>query len=153
MSQQSWDNTTVKVDPELPESRSLNWQKWIGVVACGLLIISCFMHWAYYSDIQKHFSGFDSKVMFRGKMQHYYGRPGILLCFFAVSCLIFHLLPKVWAKRANLLFAGLCMAYAIRTYFMFSAAYSGYIPQKETGLWLMLIAAVVNLMMVIGGKV
>ncbi len=125
----------------------MNWQKWVGVAACTVLIISCFTHWAYYPDIQKYFTGFDTKVFFRGKMQNYYGRPGILLNFFATLCLVLHLLPKLWAKRANLLLTALCAAYAIKSYFMFSAAYTGFIPVVDAGLWLMLGSAIVNLMM------
>ena len=111
------------------------------------------MHWAYYPDIQKYFTGFDTKVFFRGKMQNYYGRPGILLSFFATLCLLFHLLPKIWAKRANLILAALCVAYAIKTYFMISSAYTGFVPVVQAGLWLMLGAAIVNLIMAMVAKV
>ena len=130
----------------------MNWQKWVGAAACVVLIISCFMHWAYYPDIQKHFTGFDTKVFFRGKMVNYYGRPGILLSLFAGLGFAFHLIPKIWAKRANLLFAALCVAYAIKSYFMFSAAYTGFVPVLETGIWLMLGAAIVNLVMAMMAK-
>jgi hypothetical protein len=111
------------------------------------------MHWAYYPDIQKHFTGFDTKVFFRGKMVNYYGRPGILLSLFAGLGIAFHLIPKIWAKRANLLFAALCVAYAIKSYFMFSAAYSGFVPQLEAGIWVMLGATVVHMAIAIVGKV
>ena len=130
-----------------------NWQKWLGVAACIGIISSCFMHWAYYPDVAKHFTGFDSQVPFKGSMVNYYGRPGFLLCFFAGFCLLFHLLPKIWAKRANLLFAGLCMAFAIKSYFTFTSAYVGIVPEKEAGIFLLVISSVANLIAVILFKV
>lgn len=113
------------------------------------------MHWAYYPDIQRHFTGFNTWTFIpqKGIWGHYYGRPGKLLVPFATLCLAFHLIPKMWAKRANLLIAALCLAYAIKSYFMFSAAYTGYIPQKEAGLWVMMGATVVNLIVAAIGKV
>jgi len=145
----------LKDDLASAGSQDMNWQKWVGAAACVILIVSCFIHWAYYPDIQKHFTGFDSKVYLpsKGRIVNYYGRPGILLTFFATLCLTFHLIPKIWAKRANLLIAALCVAYAIKSYFMYSAAYTGYIPQKEAGLWIMLAATAINLIVAAIGKV
>lgn len=131
----------------------MNWQKWVGAAACGILIVSCVMHWAYYPDIQKHFTGFDTKVLYKGREVNYYGRPGILLSILAILCGSFHLLNKLWAKRINLFFAALCAAYAIKSFLMFSASYTGYEPQREAGIWLMLLTAIMNLAMAVSGKV
>ena len=130
-----------------------NWQKWAGIAACLLIIAACFMHWTYYPDIQKHFTGFDTKVPFRGQVRNYYGRPGMLLVPFATICLVLHLAPRMWAKWMNLVFAALCAAYAISRFFMFTNGYSNVLPEKEAGLWLMVAGATVNLGMAIGAKV
>jgi len=122
-----------------------NWQKWLGTAACIGIIASCFMHWAYYPDIQKYFTGFDTKVLYHGRMMNYYGRPGLVLCFFAALCLLFHLLPKLWAKRANLIVAALCLAFAIKSYFTFTSAYSGIIPEKAIGIFMLLLASIANI--------
>ncbi|MES2777868.1 MAG: hypothetical protein V4722_27050 [Bacteroidota bacterium] len=126
-----------------------NWQKWLGVAACIAIIASCFMHWAFYPDVAKSFTGFDSLVPFKGKMIHYYGRPGYILCFFAGICLLFHLLPKVWAKRINLLFGALCMAFALKSYFTFTSAYVGNIPVKEAGIFLLMIGSILNVVAIV----
>lgn len=132
-----------------------NWQKWAGVIACLLLIAACFMHWAYYPDIQRHFTGFNTWTFIPQKniWGHYYGRPGVFLIPFACICLILHLVPKMWAKWMNLVFAALCAAYALSRFFMFTNGYSNVQPEKEIGLWLMVAGATVNLGMAIGAKV
>jgi hypothetical protein len=131
----------------------MNWQKWVGAAACILLIAACFMPWTYYPDLQKHFTGFDTKVLFRGQMRHYYGRPGNLLVPLAVLCLLFHLVPKLWAKWTNLVLAALCAAYALSRYLMFTSGYNGLQPQQEIGLWLVLLSAATNLGMAVVARV
>ena len=86
----------------------------VGLAACVLLVVSCFLPWAYYADVhipteaQKAFTGFVT-------YQNQYGRPGKLLTLIAVVSFAFMLLPKIWAKRANLFIAALGVGYAIKT--------------------------------------
>jgi len=129
-----------------------NLQKWLGVVACIGVIVSCFMPWAYYPDLGKHFTGFDTQVLYKGNMIHYYGRPGFILSFLAGFCLLFHLVPKIWAKRANLIFGALCMAFAIKSYFTFTSAYAGNVPVKNFGIYVMSFGALVNILCIIFSK-
>ncbi len=130
-----------------------DWQKWLGAAACIGIIAACFMHWAYYPDLGKSFTGFDSLVNYKGRMINYYGRPGFMLCFFAALGLLCHLLPKVWAKRANLVFGCLGMAFALKSFFTYTSAYVGNIPQKELGIFLLLGCSLLNLVCIILVKV
>ena len=115
---------------------------WLGITACLVLIISCFLPWGYYADSQivneadRVFTGFYS-------YKQYYGRPGLIFSFFAVLILVFMLLPKVWAKRVNLFMAAFMLAYAIRTFIVFGSCYNNYCPHKMFGLYLMLASTVV----------
>jgi hypothetical protein len=129
-----------------------NWQKWVGATASLLVIVSCFMHWAYYPDVQKYFTGFDTKVLYKGKMVNYYGSPGKILCLFAGLSFIFHLLPKIWAKKANLIFGALCLAFAIKSYFTYTSAYVGIVPIKAIGIYLLLIGSVLNIVAIVVEK-
>lgn len=104
---------------------------WLGIAACLVLIISCFLPWTVHADINQTFTGFYS-------YQNKYGRPGKFLTFFALITLVFMLLPKVWAKRANLFICAFTIAYAIKTFTLFSSCYNNYCPQKLFGLYLML---------------
>lgn len=113
-------------------------QRIAGIIACILIIVSCLMHWAWYPDIKEFFTGFYSK-------QNYYGRPGVLLSFFAVTGMLFYLLKKAWSDRLNLIFSALCTAYAITSFLRFSSSYDGFMPEKQTGIYVMLLAAIVHM--------
>jgi len=104
---------------------------WLGITACLVLITSCFLPWTFHADINQAFTGFYS-------YQNKYGRPGKFLSIFAVFVLVFMLLPKVWAKRANLFICAFTIAYGIKTFTLFSSCYNNYCPQKLFGLYLML---------------
>lgn len=119
----------------------MKYSQWIGVLAAVVLIVSCFLNWAYYPDLDKHFNGFFSE-------QNRYGKPGKVFVVLAVISIVFFLLPKVWAKRWNLLVGALIAAYAIRSFIIFSACYNVYCPKKEAGLWAMLISALLMLVMI-----
>lgn len=125
-----------------------SYSKWIAISASLLLIISCFMPWAYYPDIDKVFTGFFSE-------KNLYGKPGKWLTVMAVISLLCHLLPQVFFKRVNLLLMALNLAYAIKTYIVFAACYHGYCPEKRVGIFLMLITSILLMLTAVfpSGKV
>ena len=55
------------------------------------------------------------------------------------------ILPRVWAKRANLFICALTLAYAIKTFILFSSCYNNYCPEKLFGLYLMVICTAIML--------
>ena len=112
-----------------------SYSKWIAVSGSVLLILACFLPWAYYPDLDKVFTGFFSE-------KNIYGKPGKWLTVMAVFSLLCHFLPQVFFKRLNLLLMALNLAYAIKSYIIYAACYHGYCPQKRTGLYLMLFASV-----------
>jgi hypothetical protein len=114
----------------------MKYSKWIGVAACILLIVACFLPWAWYPDLQKSFTGFFSE---EGR----YGHPGKLLVFFSVVSLVLFLVPRVWAQRFNLLCGTLSLAFGIRCYFVFTSCYLGTCPDKKPGIYLVVIASLV----------
>ena len=117
---------------------------WLGIIACITLIISCFLPWVYYADphiineSERTFTGFYS-------FNNEYGKPGKFLVFFGAITLTFMLLPKVWAKRANLFICALTVAYAIKTFILFGSCYNNYCPQKLFSLYLMVGCTVIML--------
>lgn len=111
---------------------------WLGIAACLGLMISCFLPWTFHADINQSFTGFYSNL-------NKYGKPGKLLTFFGVLILVFMWLPKLWAKRTNLFIAALTVAYAIRTFILFSSCYNNYCPQKLPGLYIMLACTAIML--------
>ena len=116
----------------------------IGLLACILLVIACFLPWTYYADphiateAERTFTGYHT-------YHNQYGRPGKFLTFFAVIIFAFMLLPKIWAKRANLFIAALGVGYAIKSFVLFAACYNAYCPERRLGLYLMVVCSVLLL--------
>ena len=108
----------------------------VGILACFLLILSCFLSWTFHPDLQKYFTGFYSE-------QNIYGKPGKLFVIFAAISIFLFAMPRVWAKRTNWLIATLTVAYAVKTYFLFTSCYSGICPVKQIGIYLMMLAVAV----------
>lgn len=113
----------------------MKYYKVTGLTACALLILSCFLPWAYYADIHKTFNGFFSE-------QNNYGRPGKFFVFFAVVSIILIYLDRVWAKRVHLFLSALNLGYLIKTYILFTSCYNTYCPEKRVGLYLLILSSV-----------
>lgn len=109
----------------------MKFYKFWAILACVGLAVSCFLPWAYYPDLNKVFTGFFSE-------QNIYGKPGKVFIFFAAISFVFVLIDRVWAKRFNVLFAALNIAYLIKTYILFTNCYSGICPEKRVGIYMLL---------------
>ncbi len=117
----------------------MKYSQWIGILAAIGLIVSSFLPWAFYPDINQTFTGFYT-------FENVYGKPGKALIFFAVVSIILYLVPKIWAKRVNLFLLALGVAYGVKTYAMYSGCYRGVCPTTLYGIWLMLIFFLVMLL-------
>lgn len=112
--------------------------QWIGIAAALLVIAASFMPWAYFPVLQKEFTGFFSE-------QNRYGRPGKVLLAFSVVEIVFFLVPKVWAKRANLFVAAVGLAWSFKCFYLYSACYRGECPERRIGLFLVVGGSLVAL--------
>jgi len=110
----------------------------IGITAAIVLIVACFVPWAYYPDINKNFTGFFSEG-------NNYGKPGKVIIFFSIIAIAFFIIPKVWAKRSNILVTATTVAYCIKCYILFTSCYSGICPEKKVGIILILICSILIL--------
>ncbi len=116
----------------------MKYSNYIGIAAAIVLIIACFMPWAYYPDLGKDFNGFFSE-------NNNYGKPGKAFLFFSILSIILFIIPTVWAKRFNQFVAVVTIAYSIKTFFLFTSCYAGVCPEKRPGIFLLLLAAFVLL--------
>ena len=117
----------------------MKFSQWIGIAACLLLVVSGFMKWTWYPDIHKYFTGFFSE-------NNIYGKPGKIFIYFTTVAIIFFAIPRIWAKRWNLLVCTIIVAYAIKTFILYTSCYRGVCPVKQPGIWVMLVSAVVILL-------
>ncbi len=116
----------------------MKYYKLIGFTACVLLVVSCFLPWTYYADLNKSFTGF-----FTEKNQ--YGKPGLFFSFVAVCSVVLILIDKIWAKRVHIIFAAITIGYLIKTYIQFTSCYIGYCPEKKFGIYILIAACILML--------
>ena len=109
----------------------MKYSQWIGIVAVLVVIAACFMPWAWYPDLQKDFTGFFTE-------QNRYGRPGKVLIFLSVPEIVFFLIPRIWAKRTNIFFAAIAIAWAFKSFWLYTSCYRGTCPSARVGLYLVL---------------
>ncbi len=116
----------------------MKYSQWIGVGAAITLMASCLVNWTWYPDLQKYFTGFSSH-------NNIYGKPGKLFVVLAVIAIMFYVIPRVWAKRWNVLVCCVAVAFAVKTFILYAACYRGICPDKQPGLWIMLGSALLML--------
>ena len=117
----------------------MKFSQWIGIVAAIVLILSGFMNWTWYPDIHKYFTGFESE-------NNIYGRPGKIFIYFSSVAILFFAIPRVWAKRWNVLVCTIIVAFAVKTFILYTACYRGVCPVKQPGIWMMIACAAIILL-------
>lgn len=75
-----------------------------------------------------------------------FGKPGYIHFVLGFFFIVFHLVPKLWAKRWNLVIVALNIAWVVRNYFIISMCREGECPEKQVGLWLALAASAIMLL-------
>ncbi len=118
----------------------MKYSQWIGVLFVLCLIGICYVPWV-------HLPGFINDISGNDTTGTNWGRPIIFFGIFGAIMLICFLIPKVWAKRTNFFAGAFLVAYAIRTFIVFSLCDMGYCPEKQLGLYLMLVLSILVFVM------
>ena len=113
----------------------MKYYKQVGLLASVLLIVSCFLPWAYYADLNENFTGFFSE-------HNNYGKPGMLFTFIGVVSIALIFLNKIWAKRTHIFLSALNIGYLIKTYILFTSCYKAYCPEKKYGIYILIISCI-----------
>jgi hypothetical protein len=111
--------------------------KWIGLIVYLLLAGVCFLPWTYHADLGKHFTGFFSE-------KDVYGKPGKFIIIFSFLCVAMIFIQQVWAKFVHLFFAGFLMAYALKSYHLYTSSYNAYTPEKQFGIYALVLLSVAS---------
>jgi hypothetical protein len=119
----------------------MKYSKWIGLLAVIIVIIACYMPWVYIPSAKLEIGG-----MFSSAKQNF-GKPGLMNIICCTVSAVFFLLPKIWAKRTNIFFCGFNIAWAIRNFILLSRCYMGDCPVRQTGLYILLIASSLAMLM------
>ncbi len=113
--------------------------KWLGLAAALVLVFSCFLPWVYIESREITVTGIDSTGT-------NFGKPGYLHFVMAGIFILFVLIPRIWAKRANLLVTALNIGWALRNFFIITACEGGECPVKKAGLFLALGCSILMLL-------
>jgi hypothetical protein len=117
----------------------MRWIKWIGFMAAVLLAASCFTPWVIIESKNITVSGVDATGT-------NFGKPGYFHFIMTALFIICLMIPRVWAKRSNLLICAFNIAWAVRNFIIISACRMGECPEKKSGLYVTLFASVVMLL-------
>ena len=116
----------------------MRFMKWIGFAAAVSLAIACFLPWVFIESKNITVSGIEATGTS-------FGKPGYFHFIMVVFFFFFHFMPKVWAKRSNLLIVALNLAWAIRNYILISSCQMGEYPVKKIGIYVLIPASVLML--------
>ncbi|MBL0154093.1 MAG: hypothetical protein IPP93_11630 [Chitinophagaceae bacterium] len=117
----------------------MRYSKWLGLAAAVLLIVSCFSPWVIIESRQITVSGVDTAGTNFGKPAYFH----FFITFFYVICVM---VPRIWAKRLNLVVAALNMGWALRNFILIPACQAGDCPLKQSGLWMVELASLFMLL-------
>lgn len=118
----------------------MKYSQYIGILSALVLIWLCSQTWVIIPQIDIIVTGFQSEGT-------RFGRPGMIHLWFCGIALLLFALPYTWAKRSNVFFTAINLAWAIRNYIIVSTCFMGECPEKQWALYLLpIFAAVVFLM-------
>lgn len=112
--------------------------KWLGVAAAIALIVACYLPWVVVESKDLVISGMETTGT-------NFGKPGYAHIFFAGLYLLFVLINRVWSKRVNIFISAFNIAWAVRNFAIISACSGGECPEKQAGLYVVLIGSLVML--------
>jgi hypothetical protein len=119
----------------------MKYSKWVGLLAAAVIFIVCYMPWVYVPSVSLEIGG-----MYASGRQNF-GRPGLMNMIMSAGAAVMFLLPYIWAKRTNIFFCAFNIAWAFRNYIILSKCYGGDCPIKKAGLYILLLASVLMLIM------
>ena len=118
----------------------MKYSQQIGLIATIILIIFCFQTWVTLPTTQAAITGLNTPGT-------HFGKPALVNLFLSSIVAIFFLIPRIWSKRANIFVNAVNVAWAIRNYVLVSACSGGECPDKKLGLYILVIASGIMLIM------
>ncbi len=113
-----------------------------GITAGLLLILVCFLPWTHYVSINETFTGYHVKRFPNGP---YYGRAGLIITILTGIILLGMLVNRTWIKKVNLFLAAMQVAYAVRTYILFTSSIFPGEVEKKAGVIMLIPLSVILL--------
>jgi hypothetical protein len=118
----------------------MKYSQLFGILACIAQVLVCFMPWSFVADQNILITGMNAAV-------RDYGKPGLVNIILSGVMVLFFVIPKIWAKRTNVIIAAINIAWSVRNYLLMSACHGGECPEKRIGVYLLLCLAILILIM------
>jgi hypothetical protein len=109
----------------------MKYSQLLGVIAVVILAGICYLPWSFIPGKNIIVTGLDAPGTD-------FGKPGLMHIVLGAVLFVFFIIPKIWAKRANVFIAAINLAWGIRNYILLSTCYMGECPDKKPGLVLLL---------------
>lgn len=111
--------------------------KLLGYLSALALAVCGFLPWVTIESKLLTFAGVDAGPVF--------GKPAYFHFLMVFLFVVFQSVPRIWARRANLIVVSLNIAWAVRNYFLISACSMGECPKKQVPLYLVLVFSILML--------
>ncbi|MBI3719664.1 MAG: hypothetical protein HY252_13865 [Sphingobacteriales bacterium] len=118
----------------------MRYSNWLGSIFSIVLIIACFNPWIFIVSQNISFTGMNKALTA-------FGRPGLLHIVLASAAIICFLIPKVWAKRANIFVCAVNLGWSIRNLIIITACSYGECPERKPWIIIAIAASVLMLIM------
>ena len=107
----------------------------LAIIACLLLIVSCFFPWVTIESKNIVITGIETEGT-------NFGKPAYMHFLWASLVIIFLLLKKGWAHKMAIFFAALNLGWALRNFFIIPMCRGGECPEKHIAIYLVLLFTV-----------
>ncbi|MBU6159215.1 MAG: hypothetical protein KGP35_09310 [Bacteroidetes bacterium] len=114
----------------------------IGILFCGILILTSFFPWIFIGSNQVTVSGVGSEI-------DIFGKPALMNFYLLPIIVLFFLIPKLWAKKLNPFVGAINFAWALRNFLLLSTCRYGECPQQQSALYFYFLSALVILVMTV----
>ncbi len=112
----------------------------LGVAASVFLVLACFVPWVYIPSVQATMTGFHTNGT-------NFGQPGLMHVIISFFTILFFLVKKAGAKRANLFFCAFNVAWSFRNFLLLTHCEAGECPEKKMGIYLIICLSLFMLLM------
>ena len=121
----------------------MRYSNYIGILAGLIMILAAAFPWIRIVSLDAVLTGFGSEKITR------FGMPVLMNLFMIGLAIIFFLVPKLWAKRANPFVGAINFAWALRNLLLLSTCRNGECPQTTVWLYVYFTASLILLVMTV----
>jgi hypothetical protein len=115
----------------------------IGILFCGILVLTAYFPWIYIDSLQVYVSGVGANI------KTVFGKPVLMNFYLLPIIIMFFLIPKLWAKKLNPFLGAINFAWALRNFLLLSTCRNGECPQQQVALYFYFLSAIVILVMTV----